>query len=472
MDLSQQDALASLQQYEAAEVEGLLYVNAAGQLCFDGRQVRMGAGAPSVTFPAGSYDPDMGFKQTDQYLLTQAAIDTPAVAKAVTAVNPQALADYGPYVDGSDDAPTELPVLGYSPIFATAQSTQGFAPQLDQVQDVANWTVNRGSDPRVRPKSVTIDLLTNTNPAASDYVAISTVYGIDVNGTFTLAGGINAMPNDAGALDYFAEGVVEYKDLVTHTVQFYTSPMNQKRCWVPGDATYGVLDSTAVIGVSATDDGHAIAPKSKLTSADPGAPFWPPTYSTSMNSGGLSGKGFVGAKDQRGIYGNLQTMMQPPICVLGQTSTVQVFATSGSTGIQTLNWDTVFMDSAVSFGLLPGFPNFYVVTVAGYWELEATIVWAAGGSSASGRFTEFLVNPQGSSEGPLGSHALNVGGTQRRANTAQVPGISLSTRMYLGVGTTVGLRAYQTSGGSLSQSISNGGSMMSVKFAGFQTVAG
>lgn len=472
VDLSQADALETLQQFEAAELEGLIYVNAAGQLCFDGRQVRMGAGAPSVTLPAGSYDPDMQQKVTDQYLVTTAAIDTPAVAKAAVAVNVAARNDYGPYADGTADSPTEIPILAYSPIFATGQATSGSAPQLDQAQDNAYWLVNRRSDPRFKAASITLDLLTLGNPASSEYVAVSTAYGLEVNSSFALAGGVTAMPSDFGALDYFVEGVTEYKDHKTHTIGFYTSPMNASRCWKPGDAVYGVLDQTATIGVSATDDGHAIAPLSKKASADPGYPFWTPTYASTMNNGGLTGKGFVGAKDQRGVYGSLQIMSQPPTLVVGQTANAQSIPT-GVANLVALDWDTIFIDSTLGWGLMPGWPNWFVVTVAGNYELDATCVWAATAAAQSDRFAEFSVNPKGTtSNTPVGSACLNVAGTMRRANSAQQPGVQVSTRMYLGVGTTVGLRIWQGSGSTLSTSTAFGGSIMSIGFVGFSTTAG
>lgn len=481
-DISNQDALTCMQEFEQAELAGLLYVNAAGQLCFDGRQIRMGTGTPSLTVPAGSYDPGTGHKVTDQYLQNQAAINTPATSKGSFAVNPKANADYGPYSNGTPKQPNTIPLLAVNPWFnGRGLSSQGI--DLDYVQDAVNWIANANATPPVKAASITLDLLTPA-PTSPEYIAPSTAYGMEINTTFTLGqNNITAMPTDTGALDYYVEGISEFKSLTAHTLTIYTSPVNASRAWKPGDPVWGVLDSTALIGVSKTDDGNALAPNAKIHEADPGYPYWAPTYNASMNSGGVGGKNFVGARDQRGIGGLLTVVNTPPLCIVSQQNTTTQSA-SGSSTWNTLQWDTTHIDTAQGMGLLTNWPNWYVVVVPGYYELDATVIWAAQGSgSPSNRGAFFRINYNGTlisagNSPTTAGQANQIGGAFRRANTSQSPGCSFGARLYLGVGTTVGITVWQDSGSTLTTlaggdlaAATLGGSMMSIRWVGFSTTA-
>ena len=469
VDLTGSSALSSMQTFEQAEVAGLLYVNAAGQVCFDGRQVRMGASAPALTLPAGSYSSDLGYKLTDQYLITSAAVAAPVTFKAAVAANVAAEQDYGPYTSGTPASPNTIPVQSQSPQF-TLRGLQAYSTQLDPyLNDVAAWQTFRLSTPPFKAASITVDVATLKDATSGAYVALSALYGVDINSTIKLGGTVTAFPDDSGALDMFIEGVTEHIDESSHTITFYTSPAKLVRCWKPGDATYGALDSTAVIGISDRMT-HANGPRSKIHADDPGPPFWPPTYATAMNNGGVSGKGFVGATDQRGIWHTLQTLQQPPLLVAGQSVNQQSFSSGTGAAEQTMQWDTIYVDNLGGMGITPSFPNWYVVMVPGFYELHCTILWVA--NATGNRFARFVVNPSGVVQGPLGAAALSVAGTSRRPIAGTPTGVTISTRLYCGIGTTIGVRCWQDSGGALLTGIATAnGSVFSVTFTGYSTSA-
>lgn len=467
IDLSGQSALGTMQAFEQEELTGLLYVNAAGRLCFDGRQMRMGASSPDLTLPAGSFSPDLGYKVTGQYLATSASVNTPAATGAATVSNSSAFADYGPYPSGTPRSPESISVLSQSPKYAS-QGFPAYAMQLEPyVTDAAAWQANGNATPRFRPVSVTVDVATLKDPASGAYVALSALYGADLNKIVRLSGPVTAFPD--GDLDYFIEGISETKTASSHLITLYTSPATIARCWKPGDATYGVLDSTAVIGVS-DRMSHANGPRTKLHTADPGDPFWPPVYASAMNNGGTSGKGFVGATDQRGIWYTLQAVQRPPLLVAGQL-TQQSFGSGTSGAEQTMQWDMVYVDTAGGLGLTPGFPNWYVILKSGFYEIHCVVVFTA--NATGNRFARLLINPAGGTANtPPGSSALSVASTSKRPIAGTPTPVTLSTRLYCGVGTTIGVRAWQDSGGTLLTGVSTAnGSLLSVRFTGYSATA-
>ena len=468
VDLTGQSPFGAMSQFEAAEIAGLLYVDAAGRINFDGRQIRMGATTPDLTLPEGSFSADLGYKVTDQYLVTRAAVGTPITAKAAVVINDAADQDYGQYAAGNPSSPDSIAVLSQNPQF-TLRGLPGGATQLEPYAlDAAAWQAYRSSTPPFKASSVTIDLLTMVDPTAGDYIAPSAVYGTEINEMVRLGSSVVAFPDDFGALDMFVEGVDEFIDDQTHTVTFYTSPANLFRCWKPGDATWGALDSTAVIGISNKMSGSN-APHVKIHTADPGPPFYPPTYASTMNNGGVSGKGFVGATDQRGIYDTLQRLQVPPVCVVGQQSNQQSLSSATGSGV-TFIWDTLYMDSAGGWGIVPGAPNYYTVMLPGFYELDAVIQWNS--QTGGNRFARFIVNDIGVTQGPAGGSNRSITATERTPPTGKPAAVTLSTRLYCGVGTTIGVRVWQDSGSTVLSGVSiANGSIFSIVFAGYSQTA-
>lgn len=725
IDLTGTSALSIMQQYEAAELDGLLYTDALGRLRFDGRQVRAAAGPPSLVLPEGSYDSSLGFKITDQDLVTDASVGTPATARSVTVTNPAAAADYGAYPAGTPGSPSSLPLLSLSPEFPL-RGAEGHEAQFDPyVTDAAAWLSYRRSTPHFWAPTISVEAITMQDPAAHEYVALSALYGLDINSTLGLAGEVAAFPADissaspgwvsdaanisscysldpvattrifnqatafisggsattdprpagfgnatpilnytayaqfkadvtnatyvqnsvtytpAGPINavfgwvrydneswvqtpaeesadpqtylqnfitlahahglkvmvtpardlastdtahpkigsepfdqwylrtnipaacagadileiqdqanqadpsgefslffgearalaraaspgisvwcgisttygtgagmytaaqavspadgfwinivsdptdsvafmrlvlgsplptapgYFVEGITETMSDQSHIVQFFSSPASLSRCWIPGHATFGVLDSTAVIGVSDKMSGPS-GPRAKQNVTDPGPPFLPPSYAAGMNGGA---NGFVGATDQRGIWQAMQTVQKPPLCIVGQSVNNQTLS-SGTAGTEaTIQWDTVYVDSTGGMGAVPGSPNYWICTVPGFYELDAVVIFSA--SAGGNRFARFLINQDGgAANGPAGSNAMSYGATSRRANGSQPTPVNISTRVYLGVGATVGVHAWQDSGSVLGTGTGTAnGSIMSIRFTGYSTAA-
>lgn len=436
VDLTGSNALNAMQEFEACELAGLLYVNAQGQLCFDGRDKRMGAGAPSLTFPAGSFNPNLGYKVTDQYMQTRAAIsgttyDTPAVAIATTQDQKA-----GQYPNGSAASPTTLPLLMVNPQFDQIGGISGDAIALDPyITDAAQWNVNRNSIPPFKAASVVIDALSLT-PGSAEYVALSTLLGVEINTTFTLGGTIASFPNSYG-LNYFVEGVNLAIGLETLAFEFYTSPMAIVQAWKPG---VGSMDSaTAVLGVSAPPS--AVPPASKISVVDPGRPFLAPAYGSSMNN-----TGYVGAADQRGVYDTLAVRQRPPVLIVGQAIAAQSIAN------QVSNWTIVTMDSVyadVSSGFNRGSnPSVYTVLVPGFYDISYTVQWATSSVSNQTGSARIAMNHVAGNVG--GSNANFVARIDRRFTTAVATSMTGSWRGYLGVGTSLALQVWQDTGAAIS----------------------
>lgn len=280
-DITGNTPLSNMQVYEQAE-RGLLFVNSSGQLIFHTRDWRMGYGAPDVALQASIYNADLGYEMIDTYLLNEAATNTSVFSTGVDWQNSSSYQNYGPYSNGTQTSPVTLPLItwsrGYS-VLGLSQYGYWTNPNLD---DNSAWQINTRNTPRLVCGQLTIDMLTFETADAGGYTTTS-IMNLDIDNMVTLAGLPASFPDQAGALDYFIEGVNETVGCDTHTITFYTSPASVQRAWKMGDSTYGILGSTTRIGISAPDVSTPPA-LGKTVAHDGGPPFWPPTYTTGFSA--------------------------------------------------------------------------------------------------------------------------------------------------------------------------------------------
>lgn len=513
-DITGADALTSMQLIAQAE-NGLLYVDATGALNFHTRDWRMGYGAPDLQLPPGVFDANMQDQVVDQFMqneagiagpstlgatstqqlasinVTTGAIQTPNATGSATIqagyINVASQDQYGVYSANPVSSPISLPILTWSR--ASAQlgiPSLSYWPDPNLI-DLAAWQANSRSDPWMFPASLTIDLLTldatvsvtdNQGNVSLQPMGVSMFYGLEIDNMVTPSGTLpQSFPNQAGTLEWFIEGVSETIAINSRVMTLYVSPAATQRAWIPGDAVYGVLGSTTRVGISQSDLSTPQA-DGKDVSHDAGPPYWPPTFSASMNNPDGSGNEFIGANDLRGITESLRLVLEPPMCGVSQISQTQSF-TNGSQSNPALQWDTINYDTAGGMGLIPGWPGWYVCVVPGYYELSGSVVWSLTGAGLSGyagqawfAVAQRAAQALGAGTGtPLtvGAYVCPVGEEVRFNASTMNPVCSGTTRMYLGLGDMVALCAEQNYTAARGTSTSPVGSQMSIRFVGLAT---
>jgi len=475
VDITGNNALSSMQQYEQAE-QGLLYVNAAGQLTFNTRDWRQGYGAPNVAIPPDVYDNSMGYELIDQYVINEASVCSQIYPTGATAVNQASQNQMGVYANGTAKSPTQLPLITWSRAYQVMGLNQEYYWPDPLLSDNAAWQVNsRGV--RAVCSSLTVDLM--TLDAFSSGLTSANFMALDINNMISLSGTLPlSLPNTTGATELFIEGITETISLTERTIQFYTSPASLQRAWVPGDAVYGILGSTSRIGVSAPDLSTPQA-LGKDVSHDAGPPYWPPTIAAGMNSpGGISTGGFIGALDIRGINTSLTQMLQPAMCVVAQKGNNQVLPSGVNTN-PVINWDTIYVDTAQGMGAVPGYPSWYCCMVPGMYEIEVTVPWTNGSSGMVGMREAFIIVAQQAAQAvaagvatplTINTYTCPIGGCYSSNNLGRLPITTASTRIYLGLGDMVACCAEHNQGANQSSiQILSTGSMMSLCFQGNST---
>ena len=514
MDITGSNALTAMQLIAQAE-NGLLFANATGALNFHTRDWRMGYPAPDLILPEGSFDADMNYELVDQFQQNEAGVAGPGTTGALGTqgatissstgniqqptstvasatvqagfVNQASQDEYGVYATNPVSSPISLPLITWSRAYAQLGiPSLSYWPDPNLI-DVAAWNANSRADPFLFPGQLTIDLLTldptmtiletdSQGDVSLVPIGISDFYALEIDNMVTpnSAAAPVSFPNVNGSLEWFIEGISETISQTERKMTLYVSPAETQRAWVPGDATYGVLGSTTRLGISQSDLSTPQA-DGKDVSHDAGPPYWPPTFASTMNNPDGSGNAFVGAADMRGISASLQLALQPPMCTVTAISQTQSF-TNGALSNPALQWDTVNVDTAGGMGLIPGWPNWYVCVMPGFYELSGSVVWSQTGAGLAGYMgqawfavAERAAQALGAKTGtPLtvGQYVCPVGeGT--RFNTASMNPVQTgSTRMYLGLGDMVALCAEQNFTSSRGLSTSPVGSMMSIRFVG------
>ena len=517
MDITGSNALTAMQLVAQAE-NGLLYADATGALNFHTRDWRMGYGAPDLILPEGSFDADMNYELVDQFQQNEAGVAGPGttgatgtqgasissstgniqqptstVASATVQagfVNQASQDEYGVYATNPVSSPISLPLITWSRAYAQLGiPSLSYWPDPNLI-DVAAWNANSRADPFLFPGQLTIDLLTldptmtitetdNQGNVTQVPVGISNFYALEIDNMVTpnSAASPVSFPNVSGSLEWFIEGISETINQTKRTMTLYVSPAETQRAWVPGDPTYGVLGSTTRLGISQSDLSTPQA-DGKDVAHDAGPPYWPPTFASTMNNPDGSGNAFIGAADMRGISASLQLALQPPMCTVTAISQTQSF-TNGALSNPALQWDTVNVDTAGGMGLIPGWPNWYVCVVPGFYELSGSVVWSQTGAGLAGytgqawfAIAERAAQALGAKTGtPLtvGQYVCPVGEATRFNSLSMNPVQTGSTRVYLGLGDMVALCAEQNFTSARGLSTSPVGSMMSIRFVGLAT---
>jgi hypothetical protein len=308
-------------------------------------------------------------------------------------------------------------------------------------------------------------------------IGISYFYQLEIDNMVAPTGALPpSLPNTTGSLEWFIEGISEVITLTSRTMQLYVSPASTQRCWVPGDTAYGVLGSTTRLGISQSDlsvpqdDG-------KKVSHDAGPPYWPSTFSNAMNNPDGSGSPFVGANDMRGITEGLRQVLQPPMCIVSAISQTQSFGT-GALANPALSWDTVHVDTAGGMGLYPGWNNWYVCIVPGFYEISASLVWAVTAAQAGytgqgwiaiAKFAAQALAAGTATPLTVGQYICPVGEAVRFNSSSVTPVCNAITRVYLGLGDMVALCGEHNFSSARGTSTATVGSHMSIRFTGLAT---
>lgn len=471
LDITGSNPLTAMQSYEAAE-KGFLYVNNVGQLTFHTRDWRMGYAGSDLTLPSESYDADLGFIVSDQFLTNEAGVSSALFGTGYFSENIQSDAIYGDYANGTAQSPTSFPLLTYSPGYGVRGLGQVAFFTAPYMVDLADWNVNTAGLPYMKCSQVTVDLKSNEKTGVNA-VQISQLYGLDIDNVITLGTPPASMPTDPGMLDYFIEGISETVTYTSRNIVINTSPANLQRAWRPGDATYGVLGTTARIGISSMDT-HAVGSLSKTHGFDPGPPYFPPTIASTMNNPIANGHGFLGENDFRGINDLMATKLQPPMCIVGQRNQAQSVATSST--FTPLIWDYVYVDTQGGMGYQPNWENWYVVTVPGYYDIDVSVVWTID-NTGTGLRRARLVLAQNAVQGlaantstPLTvAESWLLDSEVRATSTGNNEVCSLSTRTYLGLGDMVSVDLWQNAGTAYTTGTDYNGSLMSLVWVGYAT---
>lgn len=472
-DITGNNAYNAMTVYEQTE-NGLLYVNAAGQLNFYTRDFRQGHGGPDLFLPPDSFSEAMGLEIIDSFQINESAVASVAFPGGAGFVNEISQAEFGTYAQNPIGSPNTLAHISWSrayEFYGLTSSTFWPDPSMD---DYVAWQANVFSDPWLSPGGITVDLLTIDPNWGFN---ISNIYELEIGKMIAPSGSQpESFPNSTGSSEWFIEGITETKGVSQSTITFYGSPAETQRAWIPGDAVYGVLGQTTRIGVSAADTSTPQA-DGKDVSHDGGPPYWAPTFSADMNSPSGTG-GFVGGVDFRGLTWPLEQMLQPPICALGTTSSTQSVP-SGSLASPQIFWDTVYADSANGMGILPGWPNWYVCLVPGFYEIDANLVWGASTTNAGAAHQAWIVVAQeaaqavanGSGTPATVTHYVCPVGESSRRNGVGFNVVNAPTvRLYLGLGDMVALAGEQDTGSAINTGTAFGGSSLSIRFVGLGTV--
>jgi hypothetical protein len=484
LDITGSNALANMQLFEQTE-QGLLYVNAAGELSFCTRDWKMGYPAPDLYLPPDTFDSEMGYEVIDTYLVNEASVSTSTIVGA-SWVNGNSQNEYGVYATNAIGSPLQLPMISW----ARGYANLGLPPLTywpdPNTADLAQWQANHFSEPQLTPGQLVIDTLSltdaNTARYNADGIGISDLYGLEIGNMIAPSGDLPAsFPNQTGAMEWFIEGISETISQSARTWSVYTSPASQQRCWRPGDPVYGILGVTSMIGLSEADTSVPQA-DGKDCSHDGGPPYWAPAAAlaapTTMNNPANNGHYFIGSRDIRGLHDTVGLMLQPPMLVVGAVQNQQVMS-AGDTANPELTWDTIYVDTEGGMGAWPGWPNWYVCLVAGFYDIDVSVIW--NNAAATGVCQGWVIVAANAAQGlangtgtPLtADQYVSPVGESSQFNSYSVNNANCgSMRLYLGLGdmVTVGAQQTTTAGGTKNLGTDFGGSRMSLLFRGYSTM--
>lgn len=185
-----------------------------------------------------------------------------------------------------------------------------------------------------------------------------------------------------------------------------------------------------------------------------------------------NGNQFIGSLEMRGLHDSLAVALQPPMTVVAAMNHNQTFGSGALTAPQIV-WDTIYIDSAGGMSAVPGWPNWYVCTVPGFYEISGCArVTISTAGSASGYLAVASQAAQAVAAGTgtpqtVGAYVCPIGEEHMMNTVGYGLCMSPSTRMYLGVGDMVALCAEQNTG---SSDTTDTRSIMSIRWCGYSTI--
>ncbi len=191
-----------------------------------------------------------------------------------------------------------------------------------------------------------------------------------------------------------------------------------------------------------------------------------------------NGHQFIGALEMRGLANTLQTVLQPPITVVAQVSHGQSMP-SGSNANPVITMDNIFADTICGMSAVPGWSNWYTCLQAGFYDISVAMLYTLHASGASQCREGYITVAQKAAQAvaagtatPLTiiAYVCPIGECHQSNNYSINPVMAASTRIYLGLGDMVSLCTTQNQGTNDTTGSNYGGSMMSIRFAGYSTV--
>lgn len=231
-------------------------------------------------------------------------------------------------------------------------------------------------------------------------------------------------------------------------------------------APAGAFECRLVVDVLATGAANEVH---NITDAQIGG--------VSMNNPAQNNSGFVGGIDIRGITDNLTLLLEPPMMVAQTVSNTQNVTGGSGLAQPQLFFDNVFVDTANGMGAIPGWPNWYVVLVPGFYEMDASITSALSSATTGGYWQGwFIVARQAAQALAAGTgtpvtvnqYICPIGETKREHTSAQNTSCNPSTRMYLGLGDMVAIGAETAN--TFNTGTGNGGHIFSMIFKGLSAL--
>jgi len=196
------------------------------------------------------------------------------------------------------------------------------------------------------------------------------------------------------------------------------------------------------------------------------------TNHTNANNPVGNGRDFVGGLEMRGLTWNLQNLIQPPICAVGTMNNAQTIP-SGPNTTPTVAFDTIFIDTAGGMGLVSGYPNWYVVTVPGFYDIDISLAGAA--SIQTDDMRSWIIVAQSAAQAvaagtatpwTCGAYANPVGEIMRFDEYGREAVCTGTVRLYLGLGDMVTMGVVQNTGSSQHTGVTYGSVYMSLIYRG------
>ncbi len=191
-----------------------------------------------------------------------------------------------------------------------------------------------------------------------------------------------------------------------------------------------------------------------------------------LNNPGGSGRQFIGSLEMRGLHDTLDRVLQPPLTVVEAQNHSQPVP-SGSNAAPEIIWDQIYTDTAGGMNAIPGWNNWYVCTVPGFYELSGSSKIVA--NSLSGTATGYIAVASQAAQAvaggtltpqTVGAYVCPVGEQHQQNDTLTGLSMAASTRIYLGVGDMVSLCSTQDTG---SSGFTDAKGILSIRWCGYST---